>query len=387
MALFADNRVTRVRWLVIVVVLALNAGCALVPGMDTYGMREQSKVKLPVKRADGVVPEHIKVREITAELIIDQESQLASRPTETALAPDPAIDEYDYLLGPGDIISIIVWDHPELTIPAGSYRTAEQAGTVVAEDGTIYFPYAGIVHVGGRTLREVRLVLTQKLSRYIENVQLDVRIAAFRSKRIYVVGEVNEPGIREVTDIPPTIIEAINRSGGFTEESDHSQITLTRADKTYRIDLQALYEEGDLSQNVMLQAGDVVNVPDRQFNKVFILGEVSNPGSYVMDKRRKTLAEALGDARDIRQVTSNPHQIFVLRGGVDQPEIYHLDSKTPDALLLADRFPLQPRDVVFVDAAEVVRWNRLISNILPTSTLLNTWSNSAYPLFSTSPAQ
>jgi polysaccharide export outer membrane protein len=269
-----------------------------------------------------------------------------------------------------------------LTIPAGEFRSAEQAGTVIAENGTIYYPYAGVVHVAGKTLREVRAVLIKKLSKYIANVQLDVRIAAFRSKRVYVVGEVNEPGIQQIRDIPLTIVDAINLSGGFTNESDHSQITVTRGDDIYLVDLQALYEDGNTRQNILLQPGDVVNVPDRQLNKIFILGEVNTPGSYIMNKRRKTLAEALADAGDVDHFTSNPHQIFVLRGSGGNPEIYHLDSKTPDVLLLADRFPLRRRDVVFVDAADVVRWNRLILHILPTSSLLLNWGEASYPLFS-----
>ncbi len=100
-----------------------------------------------------------------------------------------------------------------------------------------------------------------------------------------------------------------------------------------------------------------------------------------MNKRRLTLTEALSDAADIDQLIANPNQIYVLRGG-DKPEIYHLASKSPDALLLADRFPLKPRDVVYVDAADIVRWNRLISNLLPTDNVLS--SHGAFPnLYST----
>jgi protein involved in polysaccharide export with SLBB domain len=80
-------------------------------------------------------------------------------------------------LGPGDILSIIVWDHPELTTPAGTFRTAEQAGTVVAEDGTMFYPYVGVIKVAGKTTREVRDMLANKLAKYIEKVQIDVRMA------------------------------------------------------------------------------------------------------------------------------------------------------------------------------------------------------------------
>jgi polysaccharide export outer membrane protein len=70
-----------------------------------------------------------------------------------------------------------------------------------------------------------------------------------------------------------------------------------------------------------------------------------------------------------------------MRGGADSPELFHLNASSPDALLLADRFPLRPRDIVYVDVADVARWNRVVTNILPTATMLNTISTTQYPLF------
>lgn len=379
---FALTRaVSPARWARVAGLFALVAGiagCAVVPGQTSHGMREQSAVKLPVKDGDEMVPANVTVQEISADLLIEQVR--AQRPqTAPVAAPPPGYD--DYVLGPGDVINVIVWEHPELTIPAGEFRSAESSGTVVGEDGNIFYPYVGIVHVDGMTLAELRNELIRKLSKWIENVQLDVRVAAYRSKRVYVVGEINNPGLQPVNDIPLTVIEAINRAGGLTNEADHSNITLTRDGVTYRVDLQALYEDGLVSQNVLLQHGDILNVPDRRFNKVFILGEVRQPGSYLMDKRRKTLAELISDSGDLDKVTANPNQIYVMRGSTDKPEIYHLDSRTPDALLLADQFPLQPRDIVYVDAADSARWNRVITNILPSFTLMNTASGTDFPLF------
>ena len=381
------------RSLAFVAMLAMLSGCAIVPGTETYGMREQSSVPLPVGQADDVAPAHVKVKAITAELIIEQRkataksggangkaaSGKADKAGKAGSSPEQAM--LDYKLGPGDILNITVWDHPELTIPAGSFRSAEQTGTLVTEDGTMFYPYVGIISVAGKTAREVRAILAQRLAKVIEKVQIDVRVISYRSKRVYLVGEVNRPGQQPITDIPMNILEAVNLAGGFTKDADHSQVLLTRDDTTWRVDLQSLYEEGAVAQNVQLQPGDIVNVPDRSLNKVFVLGEVQKPGSYFMNKKRITLAEALADAGFVNEQSSNPKYIFVMRGQTDSPELYHLDAKSPDALLLADRFPLRPRDIVFVDAADVARWNRVISNILPTATMLNTISDINYPLF------
>ena len=104
----------------------------MVPGDRAYSMREQSAVKLPVKQPDATepVPENVKIQQITAELIIEQ-YKTARPPREnlkpgnlsTAAAPKKPqannVPAVDYTVGPGDILSIIVWDHPELTTPAG----------------------------------------------------------------------------------------------------------------------------------------------------------------------------------------------------------------------------------------------------------------------------
>jgi len=383
----------RIRHLSIALAVSALAGCSLVPGNQSYSDRDESAVMLPVQQGDALVPAHIQIKPITAELIVDMfkaarppigdGTSVARKATENEPRPGgkDARPTPEYKLGPGDIISIIVWDHPELTIPAGSFRTAEQAGTVVADDGTIYFPYAGVVSVLGKTTSEVRKLLSAKLTRYIEQVQLDVRMVAFRSQQVYVVGEVAKPGIQQVTDIPMTVIEAVNRAGGFTPEADYSRVLLTRRGTTYLVDIQAMYDYGATAQNALLENGDIINVADRSYNKIFVLGEVVRPGSQVMNKKRSTLAEALSDAGYISQTTSNPRWIYVMRGDTETPELFHLDSRLPDAMLLADRFPLRPRDVVYVDAAAVVRWQRVISNILPTATMLNVTSQTQYPLF------
>lgn len=368
--------------------------CAIVPGDRAYSLRDQkSAVKLPVKQNDAAepVPDNIAIKPITAELIIDQLKATAQpqRPTATndnlTANSGKGIKENlaapDYKIGPGDVLTIIVWDHPELTTPAGQYRSADQAGTVVNEDGTIFYPYVGTLNVAGKTTRQVRDMLAKGLAKYIEKVQLDVRMAAFRSKRVYVVGEVTKPGLLEVTDIPLTVLEAVNRAGGFAPEADHSRVLLTRKGATYRVDIQAMYENGATEQNALLEPGDILNVQDRSFNKIFVLGEVTKPGSLVMTKKRSTLAEALADAGYITQDRSNPKWIYVMRGESETPQLFHLDGSSPDAMLLADRFPLRPRDIVYVDAADVVRWNRVVSNILPTAQTLFQVSGTQYPLF------
>jgi polysaccharide biosynthesis/export protein len=274
-------------------------------------------------------------------------------------------DSYEYDIGPGDILSITVWDHPELTNPAGEYRTAEEVGHKVAQDGTIFYPYAGVLHVEGKTMSEVRDALTSKLARVIQNPQVDVRVAAYRSQWRYVLGEVEEPGRQAITDIPATVMDAISEAGSVTESADLRNATLTRDDKRYPIDLWAMYENGDMTQNVLLKDGDSLHIPDRSDNKVFVTGEVALPTSLVMDDGRMTLSEAISDAGGVAAATGDPAKLYVIRGTHEKPEIFHLNAKSPAQLVLADKFELEPHDVVYVESKQVTRWSRVLGQLIP----------------------
>ncbi|MCW5600373.1 polysaccharide export protein [Nitrosomonas sp.] len=377
------------------------AACSIIPGQHMSHFTRQSSVEMPVTENNETILKRLNIQTINAQLIVELEQDFNNR----SLGPDNVANHYfdyrigsntikgvpdsepytQYRVGPRDILNITVWDHPELTIPAGQFRSAEAAGNVVGEDGTFFYPYVGIVHAAGRTVEEIRDELTLRLSKYIEQVQLDVRVAAYRSQRVYVVGEVAEPGIQLVKDIPLTVLEAINNAGGVKPEADQRNITLTRDGRTYSINLLSLYEGGNISQNVLLKHGDVLNVPDSMLNKVFVLGEtnhfvaggaIGRSRSLIMNKARMTLTEALSEAGGFDQETSDPARIFVFRGGLGKSEIFHLDAKSPDALLLADRFPLQPRDVIYVDRAQGIRWNQIIAQIQPTINLLNSFDGS-----------
>jgi polysaccharide export outer membrane protein len=100
---------------------------------------------------------------------------------------------------------------------------------------------------------------------------------------------------------------------------------------------------------------------------------VLRPSTQTQRNGRLTLNEALGDSGGVSPVSGDPRQIFVIRAANQaQPEIYHLDAHSPTAYALAEGFELQARDVVYVDPAPLVRWNRVISLILPSAIAVNT---------------
>jgi len=357
-----------VKKILTIVTLVSMSGCMLIPGghLDINHWAEDSSLDISPK---------VNVKMITPNLLL--ESRLSETHPKANSALVTSIDEYTYKIGKGDILNITVWDHPELTIPAGQFRSAGESGNVVNSDGTIFYPYVGRVSVLNITVGEVRSLLTNLLSKYIKDPQIDVSVAAFRSQRVFVTGGVNVPSVIPVTNVPLTVLDAINLSGGISAAADWRSIVLTSETKDGSVesilDLHALYEKGDISQNRLLRNNDLLHIPTNDSLKVFVMGDVVNPSTQQIGRSHMSLAEALNNAGGINEKSANSSGIFILRASDDADslvDVFRLDASEGAMLILSTQFKLQPLDIVYVTSAPVARWNRVISQLLPTFTLL-----------------
>lgn len=355
------------RFVSALILLAAASGCTVVPGSHIT-----SRYKSLDKESD-ILPSIVRVHGITSNAAIPEVARFSDRLPDSLTTN---VNGYEYVVGVGDVLTITVWEHPELTIPAGSFRSAADSGTWVHNDGTLFYPYAGVIRVAGMKLKDIRRLIAARLARYIENPQVDVQVASFRSQKVYVTGSVNNPGIVPVTNVPLRVLDAVNAAGGLDEEfADWENVTLTRNGRDYRLSLRDVYEYGNPRYNILLRDGDVVNVGRATDNKVFVLGEVNKPGAVVMPRNGLSLAEAIATSEGFNEAQADAAGIFVMRRTTDSEgrfiDVYQLNAREATTLILADEFALNARDIVYVTAAPIARWNRVINQILPSLTAIN----------------
>ncbi len=376
-----DSKVFFKRWSVAAVLPWLAACASVAPGLhfdgSSYGQSSGSSAADSASASSGdlsnatlkkITPQLVKMeRELREKQVTQDISKLLAKPV-------------PYTIDSGDVLSIVVWDHPELSNaatvatagPVGvgadastSATTAPPAGFIVDHEGMIQFPYAGTLKVAGLTQDQARNLLTTRLAKYLKQPKVTLRVQSYRSKRVYVDGEVKNPGLQAINDIPMTLVEALNRAGGVLPTGDQSQIVVNRNGTNYQINLPQLVQRGVNPASIILANGDVVRIRSRDESKVFVSGEVVSPRALPMHNGRLTLNEALGESGGINPTSGDGSQIYVVRkNGTDQV-VYQLDGRSPGAMAMAEGFDLAPKDVVYVAATPLANWHRAISLILP----------------------
>ncbi len=259
----------------------------------------------------------------------------------TATAQTPALPATDYVVGPQDVLTITSYDQADLS---GKFT--------IEADGTFTYPLIGRFKAGGLTLRQVEDGLKKRLidEGFFRKPQVTVSVETYRSKRIFIVGEVRTPGTYPLSG-NMTMVEALARAGStlptasgeavIVHAGDHaSGPTLPAADATnvVRVDLKDL-QNGVVSQNAMLRDGDTIFVPRAE--SVYVFGQVKSPGAYFLQQKDTSVLQALSLAGGItdRGSTGRIRVVRIINGDKKEFSVKLGDTVKPgDTVIVGERF-------------------------------------------------
>lgn len=275
-------------------------------------------------------------------------------PEEPAVAPDTKsaeelLAEYarrlreGYPLYPGDEVRFNVLGHADLSFEAR-----------VPSEAEISFPLIGKVRLVGRTLEEVRRDIAERLGKdYLVDPDVTIFVKAYSRKTVYLLGAVSKPQEYEVpSGRVVTLLQTIAQAGGFLEEAAKHQVTIFRQREIGSSDRISIpvnvvgLQEGREKDPVVIP-DDVIFVPSRE--KVFVLGQVSKPGGYVVDADHGLLAsQAISLAGGFTRIGNDSNVRLIRRHKDGARKTYVLNLSRVVSGHPEDDVPLQPGDVLFV---------------------------------------
>jgi polysaccharide biosynthesis/export protein len=270
-------------------------------------------------------------------------------------------DGYSENIRERDIIQIIITDLNEQS-PFQTKGEPFRFGPVeVPEDGKVTIPYVGEIEVLDKTLSAISSDLSEK----IKPVSNTARVAVARSERFpriaNVIGEVKKPGPIPLERKGVTSTDLLAATGGPTSAEHLYNYTLRRGGRDYKFDYL-----GFRQKPFPIEEGDLLSVTTDTSNRFHVMGAINRPTTVQFPSPEPVLADALGAATGFDERRSDPSGVFVFRKGT--PDIvFTFNLKNPETMALIQRFPIEGEDIVYVTEAPLARWNRLISQILPTS--------------------
>ncbi|TLZ51067.1 MAG: polysaccharide export protein [Gammaproteobacteria bacterium] len=319
----------------------------------------------------------------------------ASRLLSDALSGAPGNSE---VVGPGDVLEVSIWEAPPATLfslTTGSSppslgmpssvvpsNAATLPAQTIASDGTIYVPFAGNTLVTGKSLREIEAEITRKLRGRAHEPQVLVRLIANNTAYVTVVGDVNNSVRMPLTPRGEHLLDALAVAGGTKNPVEKMTLQVTRGDGVYSLPLETVIR--DPRQNIPLRAGDVVTALFQPLSFT-ALGATGKSDEINFEARGISLAQALARAGGLIDNRSNAEGVFIFRFESKQalafaadvpatpdgrvPVIYRVDLRDPRSFFVAQSFPMENKDVLYIANApgsELQKFlNLLLSTIYP----------------------
>ena len=273
--------------------------------------------------------------------------------------------KYEYVLGPSDIININLTDTDDID---DAYK--------IDENGMIDLPFTGKIKIDDLSITEAHDILISVIREYYKNPDLQINVEEFNSSKVYIVGAVDNQLTINLDQKPINLIEAAIQSQ-FNPGGDKISGTkgfLRRDNKVYKINLSNAFQSKDDKENFYLKKNDVIFI-DRNSDSIHVFGEVTRPGVYYpnMDYSLTELISTSG----LNQLTADAKKIYVIREDFNKfltVDVFQLDITNPVSLTTGRKFKLLAKDIVYVPPTKLVKWNRVISLLMPQTDLFNSYN-------------
>lgn len=281
---------------------------------------------------------------------------------------------YAYQIAKGDVLGVSLPAYPEIT-PALTYNSTNPyaSGFLVDQEGFIQFPLVGKIKALGMTTTQLTNTLNSKLGHYLKYPDAQVRVLAYRGNSFYISGQVKNPGQYNIADQPISIYQAMSMAGGNSTTADTENVLLVRQGRHYQLGLRSLQKSGISPHNLLIQNGDSIHIGTSSDNKVYVVGEFGKPNPITIPEDGISLSGILSEANGLNTATANAGKIYVLREnhGLGTASIYHINLTTITNFSVANRFLMQPDDIVYVDPTGLARWNRVLALLLPSTSAIS----------------
>ncbi len=298
----------------------------------------------------------------------------------------------EYVVGTGDVLTASVWEAPPATLfsssavvagsAAGPVPPSSQATTIpdqmVNSNGMIIVPFAGQIHAGGRTLRQIEIDIKERLSGMAHQPQVLVRLTGNASANVTVVGEVGHSVRMPLTPHGERLLDALAAAGGAKPPVGKTMIQVTRGKTVEALPLDSVIR--DPNQNILLHPGDVVTALFQPLSFT-VLGAVTKNDEITFEAQGISLVQALARAAGLQDNRANPQGAFIFRlepadlldwptkpvlttsdGKV--PVIYRVNLKDPAVFFAAENFPVRDKDLVYVSNAPVAEFQKFANIIM-----------------------
>lgn len=273
---------------------------------------------------------------------------------------------YEYQLGPGDEVVINLTETDDID---GNY--------LIDPFGMIDLPYVGKINIKDLTSSEAQNILFNVLKKFYKNPDLQIDIVEFNSSKVYVTGTVRNQLVIDMDDKPLRVLDALIRANVNTTGNDNLASTsgiIRRDGRVFEIDLIDAIRGSDEKQNFYLKKNDVIFI-DRNPNSILVFGEVTQSGSY-FPYAGYSLTQLVSDS-GLNQLTADAKNVFVIRENLEEDlkiDVFKMNLKNPVNLVAGRKFLLQNRDIVYIPPTDLVKWNRVISLLIPQTNLFKSYN-------------